>query len=446
MLRLSKAATMEEAPVGMHRSEGATALLGMEEFVVGAQVHVDGEVWLSVETTADVVGCEGCGMRAVGHGRRVVRVRDLPVGDRSVVLVWRKRIWRCPEVDCAVRTWSEETDAIAPRAMLTERARAEICRRVGAEGHSVASVARAFGVGWHTAMEAVRDHGRPRVDHLSRLRRPAAIGLDETSFLAANAAHPTLLVSGFVDLDRHRLIDVVAGRSAEAVSTWLRAKPPRWLAGIGTAVIDPYSGYARGLADGLPTARLVVDHFHAVRLANQALDEVRRRVQQATFGHRGRKLEPLYRIRRRLLAAHERLDERAWSRVVALLELGDPEGEVGAAYMAKELLREVYGTDVVGEARRRLRRFYEHCAASDVVELERLARTIRRWEPQILAWHTTQLTNGPTEAVNLLVKKIKRVGHGFRNFENYRLRLLLHCGVSWRGCCMVEQHWLTLAA
>ncbi len=273
--------------MGMHRREGATALLGMEEFVVGLQLEVDGEVWLSVETTADVVGCDGCGTKAVGHGRRVVRVRDLPAGDRPVVLVWRKRIWRCPDPDCEVRTWSEETDAIAPRAALTERARAEICRRVGAEGHSVAQVARSLGVGWHTAMEAVRDHGRPRVDHLSRLRRPTAIGLDETSFLAANATHPTLLVSGFVDLDRHRLIDVVPGRSAEAVSAWLRAKPPRWLAGIRTVVIDPYSGYALGLAEGLPKARLVVDHFHAVRLANQALDEVRRRVQQDTLGHRG---------------------------------------------------------------------------------------------------------------------------------------------------------------
>jgi transposase len=416
----------------MHRSEGATALLGMEEFVVGAQEEVDGEVWLLVETTTGVVGCEACGTRAIGHGRRVVRVRDLPAGDRPVVLVWRKRIWRCPEPDCEIQTWSEETDAIAPRAVLTERAREEICRRVGADGQSVAQVARAFGVGWHTAMAAVRDHGRPRVDHLSRLRRPTAIGLDETSFLAANAAHPTLLVSGFVDLDRHRLIDVVPGRSAEAVSTWLQAKPPRWLGGIRTAVIDPYSGYALGLAEGLPNARLVVDHFHAVRLANQALDEVRRRVQQATLGHRGRKHDPLYRARRRLLAGHERLSPQAWSRVELLLDAGDPEGEVGAAYLAKELLREVYDTTDREDARWRLRRFYAHCETADVPELERLARTIRRWEPQVLAWHATGLTNGPTEAVNLLVKKIKRVGHGFRNFENYRLRLLLHCGVSWK--------------
>lgn len=148
-------------------------------------------------------------------------MRDLPIGDRRVVLVWCKRLWRCPEPECPAKTWSEETDAIAPRAVLTERARAEICRRVGRDGHSVAQVAREVGVSWHPAMEAVRDHGRPRVDHLSRLRMPSAIGIDETSFLAANAAHPTLLVTGFVDLDRHRLIDVVPGRSAAAVSTWL---------------------------------------------------------------------------------------------------------------------------------------------------------------------------------------------------------------------------------
>ena len=393
----------------MHRSEGATALLGMDGFVVSAQAEVEAELWLAVETATDVAGCEGCGTRAVGHGRRVVRVRDLPMGDRRVVLVWRKRLWRCPDPDCRVRTWSEETDAIAPRAVLTERARAEICRRVGRDGHSVAQVAREFGVSWHTAMQAVWDHGRPRIDHLSRLRQPSAIGIDETSFLAANAGHPTLLVTGFVDLDRHRLIDVVAGRSAAAVSTWLGAKPPRWLQGITTAVIDPYSGYARGLAEGLPHARLVVDHFHAVRLANQALDEVRRRTQQATLGHRGRKADPLYRIRRRLLAAHDRLGADGFERMLVLLESGDPDGEVAAAYLAKELLREVYATTDIAQARQRLERFYAHCRGAEVPELARLGRTIGRWEAQLLAWHTTSLTNGPTEAVNLLVKKVKRV-------------------------------------
>src|SRR5262245_33179545 len=59
------------------------------------------------------VGCDGCGTRAVGHGRRTVKVRDLPMADRSVVLVWAKRIWRCPDLDCEITTWSEEVDEIA---------------------------------------------------------------------------------------------------------------------------------------------------------------------------------------------------------------------------------------------------------------------------------------------------------------------------------------------
>jgi transposase len=364
----------------------------MPEFVVGAQLEVAGELWLMVETTSEVVGCEGCGMRAMGHGRRWLKVRDLPMADRPVVLVWAKRLWRCPDPDCAVGTWSEEVDDIAPRAALTERARAEICCLVGEAGHSVAQVARDFGVGWHTAMAAVRDHGRPRVDHLSRLGAPRALGVDEHSFLAATAEHPTLLVTGFVDLDRHRLLDVVPGRTAQGVSGWLAARLAPWRATIRAVALDPYAGYARGLADGLPHAELVVDHFHAVRLANAALDEVRRRVQQETLGHRGRKGDPLYRIRRQLLVAHERLSERGWARIQTGLNVGDPAGEVGAAYLAKELLREVYDTTSQPWARRPLERFYAHCRAAEVVELRRLATTGRRWEPEILGWHRTGLS------------------------------------------------------
>ncbi len=64
-------------------------------------------------------------------------------------------------------------------------------------------------------------------------------------------------------------------------------------------------------------------------------------------------------------------------------------------------------------------------------ELTRLATTISAWQDEVLAYHTTGLSNGPTEAVNLLIEKVRRIGHGFRNFDNYRLRLLLRCGVKW---------------
>ena len=142
---------------------GVSALLGLDGFVVCAQLleASTGEWWLAVETTGDRAWCETCGVPAVGHGRRRVVVRDLPLADRPVVLVWSKRLWRCPEPACPARTWSEESDHIASRAVLTERARAEIARRVGPDEHSVAQAARDFGVSWHTAMAGVRDPGRP---------------------------------------------------------------------------------------------------------------------------------------------------------------------------------------------------------------------------------------------------------------------------------------------
>jgi hypothetical protein len=68
---------------------------------------------------------------------------------------------------------------------------------------------------------------------------------------------------------------------------------------------------------------------------------------------------------------------------------------------------------------------------SPPAELERLARTIARWETPIVRWHRTRLTNAATEGANLIVKNIEGLGYRFRSFENYRLRLLLRCGKPW---------------
>jgi transposase len=419
--------------VGQHSSASASRLLGLDGFEVLAAQVVAGEWQLEVQTTATVVGCIGCGVRAELHGRRTVRVRDLPVGGRPVVLVWRKRLWRCREPDCGVRTWTERATAIRPRALLTERAGAEACRRVGKDAHAVAAVARDLGVGWATVMRAVHEHGTPLVDDAARLEGVAALGLDETTFLKATRVAPTRYVTGLVNLEGGRLLDVVADRTRAAVDDWLGGRPHAWLAQVGTVALDPWRGYANALTARLGHATVVVDHFHAIRLANAVVDQVRRRTQQATLGHRGRKRDPLYRIRKLLLTAAEQLTQWGRVRLRAGLAAGDPTGEVAAAWQGKELLRAVYAAAGTAAARVALDRFYRWCDGVQIAELSRLARTVRAWEVEILAFHTTNgCSNGLTEAVNLLVKKVKRVGHGFRNFANYRLRLLLHCGVRWQ--------------
>src|SRR5919197_4188781 len=115
--------------VGQHQSASASRLLGLDGFEVTAAEVIDDEWRLEAQTIAATVGCAAGGSQARLHARRTVQVRDLPVGGRPVVLAWRKRIWRCVEPACAVRTWTEQAVQVRPRAVLTERARAEACRR-----------------------------------------------------------------------------------------------------------------------------------------------------------------------------------------------------------------------------------------------------------------------------------------------------------------------------
>ena len=150
-------------------------VLGLEDFALLAVDEHDGELELAVETTRDMVGCPGCGAVAAGHGRRPVRVRDLPVGGRPTTLIWIKRLWRCRHDRCQTRTWSETSSQIPARASLTTRAAQMACRRVGRDGESIAVVAWDLGVGWGTVMRAVLEHGAPRAGTAAGGRVTAAV-------------------------------------------------------------------------------------------------------------------------------------------------------------------------------------------------------------------------------------------------------------------------------
>lgn len=406
-------------------------VLGLDGFVVLHAEHRLGELVLYIETNADRAFCRGCGVRAESKGRRVTEVRDVPFGDRPVRLVWHKRIWRCLEDACSTRSWSEQTAAIRPRASLSERARVWAVRAVGRDGLSVALVARMLGVGWHTINDAVLELGAGLVENDDRLVGVRALGIDEHNFLRGSFHSPTSWVTGFVDVESGRLLDVVQDRTAAAVRRWIGAQPDTWRDAVEVATMDPYQGYASALTRSLPDAAIVVDHWHIIRLENQMLDEVRRRTQQQTTGHRGRKGDALYDVRKLLLVARDRLTDRATERIETAWRTGDPWHEVEAAWTGKELLRDVYAADGLEAATVALDGFLAWADEVGIVELTRLAGTIRTWRERVLGYHTHGLSNARSESMNLLIKKIKRVGFGFRNFGNYRMRLLLHCGVQW---------------
>ena len=193
----------------------SVAVFGLPGFGLLEVVPVDTELEYLIETTADVAGCATCGTVAKAKDRREVLLRDLPHGEWAVRLRWRKRVWSCPDPDCPTKSWSESSWLAAPRRHLTERARAEICRRVGEDNASVATCAKSFGVGWHAAWSAVLDEGTALVKDPERTAGVRAVGLDETMYLHAHRGRRRVLVTGVVDVECGRLLDVFMGRDAK---------------------------------------------------------------------------------------------------------------------------------------------------------------------------------------------------------------------------------------
>jgi transposase len=410
----------------------AEAMLGLEGFVVLDVVEDPDELVITVETTAEVVGCPSCGVRAEAQDRMPLAIRDLSCFGRPVRLVWRKRRWRCREELCDAKTWTETDAAALPRHLITWRAGVEACRQVGELARPVSKLATELGVCWWTIMNSVIEHGTRLVDDPARVGVVSKLGVDETSFLAANRDHHTVYVTGLVDLERHTMIDIVEGNSAADLRKWTSNADPGWLGGIEVVATDLTDSYRAGLSPHLADVTRVADPFHVVRVANRCLDKVRRRVQNETLGHRGHKDDPLYRIRKILLSGFERLDQAGYDRMLLGLRYGDPYDEVLGAWLAKESVRDVYLTNDPDEAALLLDKAIAGCADDDVEEIRSLGVTLAKWRTEILAYHQTGASNGPTEGLNLCVKKVKRCGHGFRSFKHYRLRVLLHTGgITW---------------
>jgi transposase len=173
--------------------------------------------------------------------------------------------------------------------------------------------------------------------------------------------------------------------------------------------LDPFRGYANAIRDELPDAIAVLDAFHVVRLGTQVVDEVRRRVQQQTLEHRGLKDDALYRIRGLLRHGANNLTPRQRTRLETGLRLGDPHGEVDLAWQCYQQLRAAYRAKLPVEGRRIAMKIIDTWRTCPVPEIARLGRTLRQWRQQVLAYFSTNgVSNGGTEAINLLIEKTRR--------------------------------------
>lgn len=321
--------------------------------------RVPAELRLLVETDPVETGCRSCGVIAVGHGRRLRRLHDIPAFGAPVELVWRQRRYRCVEPACPVGGFSEDHELAGPRAKLTARAAWWAISAIQRDTASVAAVARRLGVDWHTVWDAIKPLLEKLAADPSRLAGVDTLGVDEHIWHhRPRPGKGPKELTGIVDLTRRngrpkaRLLDLVPGRSGKAYADWLAVRGEPFTNGIGVATLDPFRGYGNAIRDELDDATAVLDAFHVVKLGVTAMEETRRRVQQEQLGHRGRKHDPLYRIRNVLRSGVERLTTRQIERLENGLEAGDPDYEVTVAWQCYQQLRSAYHAENLTEGRR----------------------------------------------------------------------------------------------
>jgi transposase len=258
-----------------------------------------------VQSVRRPAGCPTCGSVAQLKDWSTVVLVDLPVYGRPTRLAWRKRRMECTDADCPTKSWTEEDDRIASaRQLLTTRAAQWATFQVGRHARSVSEVAGELGCAWHTVNTTVVTYGEALLEaDVERFGAVSALGLDEVLMVRLGTYRTQQFSTQLVDVTRGQLLDVVPGRSSAGPMAWLAEQGPGFRGGIAYGTLDLSGPYRRVFELMTPKATLVADPFHVLRHANTKLDECRRRVQNETLGHRGRKSDPLYRGRRLLTKA-----------------------------------------------------------------------------------------------------------------------------------------------
>lgn len=365
--------------------------------------------------------CPHCGAEdLVIKERPVVRVRDLPLAGRLARLRWRKRRFSCRR--CG-RTHTEQHPALAARQRVSDRFRARLALRASGGG-AHAEIAREESTSRYQVARALASVSTGTVDAVRRL------SLDEAHHRRGHE-----LATVISDLDRRRVVEVLDGRSAAVVARYLRGLSTEARAAIEVVSIDPYEPYRQAIRAELGDVRIVADRFHLVRGANTALDAVRRERQRQAGRRRPKgarrsgKLASwrpeLYRARRLLAKARERLGERERARLCDLFA-ADP--VIGAAWGLKEAFRAIYRAPDRAQAEARLDRFLAAVDREVLPAFNSFALGVRLWREQLLAYFDEPTTNGYAEGVINKVKVIKRRAYGLPSFESFRHRVLVACG------------------
>jgi transposase len=406
--------------------------LGLQ--VVGQRLDADRAV-LACRVVEPDRWCRRCGCEGSARDTVTRQLAHEPFGWRPTTLLVTVRRYRCS--GCG-HVWRQDTSkSAAPRAKLSRRGLRWALEGIVVQHLTMARVAEGLGVSWNTANEAVLAEGkRVLINDPDRFDGVGVIGVDEHVWRHTRQGDKYVTV--IIDLTPirdgtgpARLLDMLEGRSKAAFQRWLTERPQAWRDGVQVVAMDGFTGFKTATTEELPDAVAVMDPFHVVRLAGDALDQCRRRVQQDTCGHRGRKSDPLYAARRTLHTGAGLLTDKQTDRLTALFATDD-HVEVEATWGVYQRMIAAYRDPNRTRGRQQMSTLIEsisHAVPAALREVITLGRTLKRRAADVLAYFERPHTsNGPTEAINGRLEHLRGSALGFRNLTNYIARSLLETG------------------
>ncbi|MCW2886159.1 MAG: family transposase [Streptosporangiaceae bacterium] len=406
--------------------------LGLE--VTGQRLEPDRAV-LACRVVEPDRWCRRCGCEGVPRDTVVRRLAHEPLGWRPTVLEVSVRRYRCTG---SGHVWRQDTtQAAEPRAKLSRRGLRRALEGLVVQHLTVARVAEGLRVSWNTANNAVLAEGkRVLIEDPGRFDGVKVIGVDEHVWRHTRRGDKYVTVITDLTGIREgtgpaRLLDMVEGRSKQSFKQWLTERPESWRDGVEVVAMDGFTGFKTATAEELPDAVAVMDPFHVVRLAGDALDRCRRRVQQAIHGHRGRKSDPLYSARRTLHTGADLLTDKQRQRLTDLFAV-EEHVEVEATWGIYQQMIAAYREPDRARGRELMSKLIDsisHSVPAALKEVATLGRTLKRRAVDVLAYFDRPGTsNGPTEAINGRLEHLRGSAPGFRNLTNYIARSLLETG------------------
>jgi transposase len=380
-------------------------LLELPEFRVIGQVIRPRKVDLHLERRAAYIvcpHCQGCCSR-IQEGRSRC-IRDLPMLDRPVTLRLHIRRFEC--ADCHPRPW-ETSETFGARVKWTERLDHQV-RQEFLHGCPCKELARRYGVSARTVFRWRFEKSRgARPRKLGRI-----LGIDEYS---RRKGHRYNTIVG--DLEKGRPITTFQGRRVDDVVKWFKSRPQHELDRVEIVVLDMSKTFDSAIQDVFGNQVQVIDRFHIVKQAVDALDRVLRAVQKQLDSEEAKELKKL---RRRWLASPNQLD------VGALIERADWRRrfpELREVIDGVQDLRKWFEGKYEKPAREALLKLIERASESALAPLQSMAGTFSRWFEPMVRYIRHRYTNGMTEGFNNKIKLIQRRAFGRRNEHNRKKRI-----------------------